>query len=83
MGSCPEELGTLCCPLTSQSRKERLLGVGHLCSCGEGSQRWEASIRVLALLCVALDKALAPSLGTLLPVSGSNVESETLSYLPH
>lgn len=50
---------------------------------GEGSQRWEASIRVLALLYVALDKALAPSLGTLLPVSGSNVESEALSYLPH
>lgn len=53
--SCPEELGTLCCSLTSQSRKEKLHGSGL--SGGQarpfgglwGILEVGASIRVLAL----------------------------------
>lgn len=84
VGSCPAELGTLCCSLTSQSQKERLRGSGS-CVWRPGQGIWElvggilevgASIWVLALPRVALDETLALSLVALLPVSRSNVESE-------
>lgn len=57
MGSCPAELGTLCCSLTSQSQKERLHGSGScvwrpgqgICGIVGGILEVEASIRVLTL----------------------------------
>lgn len=64
-------------------KPEREVVLGAICGVGRGRcPRGGSQNSVLALPWVALDKALAPSLGTLLPVSGSNVESETLPHLP-